>query len=333
MRRGLERRGFTLVELLVVIAIIGVLVGLLLPAVQAAREAARRMSCQNNLKQIALATHNFESTYKKLPPGWQMPPVQSDGWSAQAFLLPFLEQVNLANNIDFKQDYGVAVVVTQEGTVPLASFRVPAYLCPSEVKDELRLKNGNPYHYPLNYAYNAGRWFVYDPASRTTGEGTFAAGKQLRFRDCTDGLSQTLAFAEVKAYTPYFRNAGQDSLAMPSDPAAIAPLGGDFKSNSGHTEWVDGRAHQTGFTTTFTPNTLVPYTSGGVVMDVDWTNMQEGKSTTVKTYASVTARSYHTTGVNTALMDGSIRFVAETLDLAVWQAMSTRAGGEVVELP
>ena len=169
MKRHLERRGFTLVELLVVIAIIGVLVGLLLPAVQAAREAARRMSCQNNLKQIALATHNFESTFKKLPAGWQMPPVQSDGWSAQAFLLPFLEQVSLANNIDFDRDYGDAVVVTAEGTVPLASFRVPPYLCPSEIQDTPRLNNGAPYHYPLNYAYNAGRWFVYDPTSQTIG--------------------------------------------------------------------------------------------------------------------------------------------------------------------
>ncbi|WP_235935224.1 DUF1559 domain-containing protein [Candidatus Laterigemmans baculatus] len=331
--RHLERRGFTLVELLVVIAIIGVLVGLLLPAVQAAREAARRMSCQNNLKQIGLATHNFESTYKKLPYGWQKPPVATDGWSAQAFLLPFLEQVNLANEIDFENDYSQAVIVTAEGTLPLQSFRVPTYLCPSETQDTLRLKDGAPYHYPLNYAYNAGRWFVYDPATRTTGEGAFGSGKQLRFRDCTDGLSQTLAFAEVKAYNPYFRNAALDAPTMPTDPAAVASLGGDFKSNSGHTEWVDGRVHQTGFTTTFTPNTIVPYASGGVTYDVDWNNMQEGKSTTSKTYAVVTARSYHPGGVSVTLMDGSTRFVAETLERSVWQALSTRAGREVFELP
>lgn len=333
MAGTIRRQGFTLVELLVVIAIIGILVGLLLPAVQAAREAARRMSCQNNLKQIALATHNFESTFKVIPSGWQKPPVQSDGWSAQAFLLPFLEQVNLANNIDFERDYGDAVIETPEGVRPLQSFRVPTYLCPSEIRDELRLKNGQPYHYPLNYAYNAGRWFVYDPATKQIGEGMFAAGRQLGLRACTDGLSQTLAFAEVKAYTPYFRNAGQSELPMPTDPNAVASLGGDFKTNSGHTEWVDGRVHQTGFTTTFAPNTVVPYTSGGMLRDVDWNNMQEGKSGTVKTYAAVTARSYHASGVNVALMDGSIRMITETVDLPTWQALSTRAGREVVQLP
>lgn len=326
-----RRNGFTLIELLVVIAIIGVLVGLLLPAVQAAREAARRMSCQNNLKQITLAVHNFESTYKKLPPGWQLPPVESDGWSAQAFLLPFIEEVALANNIDFEQDYGDAVVVTPEGTERLATFRVPTYLCPSEIRDQMRLKNGAPYHYPLNYAYNAGRWLVYDPATRMIGEGMFAAGRQLTLGACSDGLSQTLAFSEVKAYTPYFRNAGHDDLPMPSDPSTVASLGGDFKTDSGHTEWVDGRVHQTGFTSTFTPNTVVPYTVGGRTLDVDWNNMQEGKSTSVKTYAAITSRSHHTGGVNAALMDGSVRFIAETLDRATWQALSTRNASDIIQ--
>lgn len=331
MGRHIGRNGFTLIELLVVIAIIGILVGLLLPAVQAAREAARRMSCQNNLKQVTLATHNFENTYKKLPPGWQMPPVQSNGWSAQSFLLPFIEQIGLANNLDFNTDYADEVVVTGAGTERLATFRVPTYLCPSEIRDELRLKNGEPYHYPLNYAYNAGRWFVYDPATRRVGEGMFAAGKQLGLQSCTDGLSQTLAFAEVKAYNPYFRNAAHDDLPMPTDPSTVASLGGDFKRNSGHTEWVDGRIHQTGFTTTFAPNTLVPHVVDGVTLDIDWNNMQEGKSTSAKTYAAVTSRSYHTGGVNTAMMDGSVRFVAETLDLTTWQALSTRNGGEVIQ--
>src|SRR6056297_1989157 len=98
------RHAFTLVELLVVIAIIGVLVGLLLPAVQAAREAARRMSCSNNLKQVGLAIHNYESTYKILPPAWSDTP-DGNGWSMQARILPFIEQGGIADGVNFSEGY------------------------------------------------------------------------------------------------------------------------------------------------------------------------------------------------------------------------------------
>lgn len=327
--------GFTLVELLVVIAVIGILVGLLLPAVQAAREAARRMSCSNNLKQIGLAVHNFESTRKNLPAGWIDPPgpVQN-GWSAQARLLPYLEQIAMASAIDFDMNYNDVTIAAGATTEKIKTFRVPTYLCPSDPGDRLRMKNGDPYHYPLCYAYNAGRWFVYDPARPSSGQGMFTAGEARRLGDCLDGLSNTLAFAEVKTWTPYLRNAAHGGeLAMPAEPEEICALGGTFKSNSGHTEWVDGRVHQTGFTSTFTPNTQVLCEQGGDLYDVDWNNQQEGKSTTARTYAAVTSRSYHPGGVNVCLLDGSVRFVSESIKRPIWQGLSTRAGREVAPLP
>src|SRR5687768_11048288 len=112
-------RGFTLVELLVVIAIIGVLVALLLPAVQAAREAARRMSCGNNMRQLSLASHNFHDTYGELPSNWQAPKTYdgtstSDGWSVLAQVLPFVEQQNLHQHMNFEVSYNTLFMPSGE---------------------------------------------------------------------------------------------------------------------------------------------------------------------------------------------------------------------------
>ena len=333
---GRVNRGFTLVELLVVIAIIGVLVGLLLPAVQQAREAARRMSCQNNLKQIGLAVHNFESTFQQLPPGWKLPAGPSTrGWSAQARLLPFIEQVALSGAIDFEQDYNNAMIMVSGTSTKVASFRVPTYLCPSDPNDRLRRDNaGNPHHYPLSYGFNAGTWFVYDPAQQRVGSGMFTANEGRKLRDCLDGLSNTLAFAELKGWNPYFRNAGiEGQVAIPLSPEELCSLGGSFLLESGHTEWVDGRVHQTGFTATFPPNTKVRCDVDGTMHDVDWTNQQEGISDSIGTYAAVTSRSYHVGGVNVSLADGSVRFTTEAVDLQVWRGLATRDGGEIVSFP
>ena len=321
--------GFTLVELLVVIAVIGILIALLLPAVQAAREAARRMSCSNNLKQVGLALHNFELHHKHFPPSWRPTEKTSsgsvDGWSAQALLLPYLEQGNVAMHVDFKSSYKLARVVDLGGqTVPVSALRIPTYLCPSEARDEPRLSGGEREHYPINYGVNQGVWFTFDPQRQQVGDGAFFPGRGARAAEIVDGLSNTIAAAEVKAWNPYYRNAGLSQPAMPQEPEDICGLGGQFKTNSGHTEWVDGRVHQIGFTALFTPNTAVPCLIDNRIYDVDWTNMQEGKSAKVSTFAAVTARSYHAEGVQTALMDGSVRFTPDTIDLHVWRALATR---------
>ena len=331
-----RRAGFTLVELLVVIAIIGILIGMLLPAVQSVREAARRTACQNNMRQLGLACLNYESAFGELPESYRQPSSAPTGrgWSAQALILPYIEQGNLTTQIDFNSEYVEAFQTVDTGSGPelLSSARIPTYLCPSEVNDIVRLDGNTPEHYPLNYAANAGTWFVYDPVSKQTGSGALLTGRGSKLGGFTDGQSNTLLFGEVKAYNPYFRNAAMSGdVATPTSPAAVAGMGGDFKTSSGHTEWVDGRSHQTSFTSVFTPNTVVAHSDGTADYDIDWTNMQEGKvGETARTFAAVTSRSYHSGGVNAVRADGSVAFESDNIDISVWRYLSTRNGGEVI---
>jgi len=340
-------RGFTLVELLVVIAIIATLIGLLLPAVQSAREAARRMSCSSNLRQLALATLVFESTRGRLPPSMIHVPgtafANNNGsWGVSGRILPYIEEGTAAVKVNLEEAF-------DKGSNALSGVpqtRIPVFICPSEAHDRVRTKNGSPFTYPLNYGFNFGTWFVYDPASGAGGDGVFFPNSNLKAGQISDGLSRTLCAAEVKAYTAYLRNtadpgSSHPAMAPPADPAIIAGLAGggetklgpDTNACTGHTEWPDGRVHHTGFTTTFAPNTRVTYASGGQTYDIDYNSMQEGKSTTVRTFAAVTSRSYHPGLVNAARMDGSVKSVAETIDLAVWRALSTRRGNEAGTAP
>src|SRR4051794_30387426 len=256
-----HRRGFTLVELLVVIAIIGILVALLLPAIQAAREAARRSQCSNNLHQLSLAMHSHLAATKYVPPAIDWSRSTTTSWSALARLLPYVEEENLRNLIDFRYNYSDLANAPQHATV--SQMKIPLLVCPSEQQQEARVGAAQT-HFPLTYAVNQGSWFTFDPSTGKGGNGAFLVNVRIGDRAFTDGFSKTLAFAEVKAYAPKLASSGNPSAigaALPDSPAAVVAFGGTF-GTTGHTEWVDGKIHETGFTGTFPPNTNVPCKDG-----------------------------------------------------------------------
>ncbi|WP_435015324.1 DUF1559 domain-containing protein [Tundrisphaera sp. TA3] len=327
-RRARIGRGFTLIELLVVIAIIALLIGLLLPSVQASREAARRAQCANNQKQLGLALHNYLSVHNTFPPFSVLPRTRTaQPWSALARLLPFIEQTALANLINFDTDFEFPMKPT------VASTRVAAFMCPSETQDRSR-PTATLTYYPSNQAFFCGSWFQYDPASDTAGDGAFLPNRAMRATDFADGMSYTLAVSEGKAFQDNIYDSRVPAALgapIPATPAELAPfLPAGVYDHNGHTEWVEGDIRETGLTTTFPPNFKVPFMQAGRTLDVDFTSMRDGASTSLPTYAAVTARSYHPGGVNILMMDGSGRFARDSTNSAVWRALGTRAGGEDV---
>jgi prepilin-type N-terminal cleavage/methylation domain-containing protein len=343
---SIRHKAFTLLELLVVIALTAILIGLLLPAVQKVRESANRVSCFNNLKQIGLALHGFMDANGELPPNGLFTydsttntVVQTSPWSALSRILPFVEQEGLFHDIDFTTNYS-----TQPG---ITSKRITTYLCPDEQNDKGSGSDptfGNK-NWTLSYAANLGTWAVLtDKAASMKGtDGAFSPDRGFNAKDFRDGLSNTIAFSEVKGYTTRVTGTPNTATfsAAPPPPTSVADLlatppfgltgitlAAFDPTKLTHVEWVDGKVHETGFTTAFKPNTLVPFVNDGVTYDVDFVSATEANPG--DTYAAVTARSYHPSLVNVVLMDGSVRSVVDSVNLNVWRALGTRAGGEAV---
>ena len=205
------RRGFTLIELLVVIAIIAILVALLLPAVQQARAAARRSQCQSNMKQIGIAMHNYHEALNILPMGSH---VRGPAWGSLVYLMPYMDQGAAYETVDFDQSNCCQMVITYQAMTPRRaepqSLQIPAFQCPSDPNSGRELLSGptgpNPGSgncgrlVPGNYLGVSGDFGNSFPACftmhTTNGNGIFYSQSGTRFRDITDGTSQTLAYGE-----------------------------------------------------------------------------------------------------------------------------------------
>ncbi len=320
-----DSRAFTLIEMLVVIAIIAILMSLLLPAVQSAREAGRRIQCTNNLKQFGLALHNYADVNNSLPmQGTFRPGSTFTGYSAHTRILPYMEQRNLYDAVNY--DVGFSAQPN------ICRMRVAAFRCPSDPLDGTRMDAGVEF-YPTNYGVNIGTWLAYDQLTNESGDGAFGVNRLNNFASIVDGLSNTLAAAEVKSFQPTLLDGGQPAAPFsppPVTPSQVVAYGGTFDPDYCHTQWVSGRTLQTGLTTTFPPNTKVSYATGGQEFDVNFTSARFGPGTPRQTYRVVTARSYHPGGANALMLDGSVRFVKSTIAQSTWRALGTRSGQEVV---
>ena len=371
-----EHSGFTLVELLVVIAIIGILIGLLLPAVQAAREAARRMQCTNNLKQMGLAVQNFESANKRIPnqyrdPFWMHYETGAEysrlrRLSVHTLLLPYIEQQALATKIQ-----GYAEAYKSSGTdMPSPTSAtdcggqsdnayttvVDAFLCPSDGIAQNSKELPGSHLARNNYACNMGDACTNNSdGGQKKRRGVFVGGQAGRttLAMISDGTTNTMAFAEINVSDVLGEN-GTDyktgvyyitTLNKQAPAVCLATRGANGMFVEGTTYYQKGRRWcistccSTNFNAALPPNS--PSCSGSGGQDP-------------ATWTLCSASSNHSGGVNVCMLDGSVRFVSETIDTGdlnnimgggaqdqlwtgasghgVWGAMATPRGKETVSM-
>ncbi|WP_417390007.1 DUF1559 domain-containing protein [Gimesia sp.] len=290
---GTPKRGFTLIELLVVIAIIAILIALLLPAVQQAREAARRSTCKNSLKQIGLAIHNYADTHRVFPLGnVNTNSATTDyNWAWSTFILPFVDQAPLYNTINPNGGLLLPVADATFGTTPAAlQTAIPVYRCPSSivpVVNNLRTDSANKGYGALSYPAVSGHIGDLNGTPVTTYQykGSFYPRSSVRFRDFTDGTSNTILVGERA-----FQQTGS-TITQPS--AAI---------------WAGGRTNAVG--TTGITSSMEQDTTG-VVSQATNINQKTTGSSPHRGFSS-----QHVGGCHFLLGDGTVRFISENINSA-----------------